>query len=70
VFARIDRDSGLLATQSTKDSLFQAFISGSEPTQTADSQRNTSEALRDLREDSLSSDVTSDPARLMQLDSF
>jgi hypothetical protein len=27
-------------------------------------------ALRDLREDSLSNDVTADPARLMQLDSF
>ena len=46
----------------------------SEPTETADDQRSTSEAMRDLREDSLSrdamSDPTTDPARLMQLDSF
>jgi penicillin-binding protein 1A len=70
VFARIDRESGLLANHLSKDSVFQAFIAGSEPTETADDQRNTSEALRDLREDSLSNDATADPARLMQLDSF
>jgi penicillin-binding protein 1A len=73
VFARIDRETGLLATQHTKDSVFQSFIAGSEPTETSDNQRNTSEALQELREDSISSDTASgDPAaaRMMQLDNF
>jgi penicillin-binding protein 1A len=78
VFARIDKGSGLLATQLTKDTVFQPFVAGSEPTETADDQRSTSEAMRDLREDSLSRDAMSDPAadaatdpaRLMQLDAF
>ncbi|MDH3519355.1 MAG: PBP1A family penicillin-binding protein [Myxococcales bacterium] len=67
VFTRIDRETGLLASSSTQETLFQAFIAGTEPTETAERQRNTSEALRDLREDSLSSDGA---ARLLQLDSF
>jgi penicillin-binding protein 1A len=68
VFARIDRESGLLAAHDGKDTVFQAFVAGTEPTQTADSQRTTSEALQDLREDSLSEDENA--LRLMQLDSF
>jgi membrane carboxypeptidase/penicillin-binding protein len=68
VFARIDRESGLLATHLSKDTVFQAFIAGTEPTETADSQRTTSEALQDLREDSLSDDDNA--MRLMQLDAF
>jgi penicillin-binding protein 1A len=67
VFARIDRESGLLATHLSKDTVFQAFIAGSEPTETADSHRTTSEALQDLREDSLETDAA---MRLMQLDSL
>jgi penicillin-binding protein 1A len=65
VFARIDRETGLLATSNTKDSVFQAFISGTEPTQTAESQRTNRDAMQDLREDAFSSD----PAmHLMKLD--
>jgi len=69
VFARIDRESGLLATHLSKDTVFQAFIAGSEPTETADSHRTTSEALQDLREDSLETD-DGNAMRLMQLDGF
>ena len=67
VFTRIDRETGLLATRNSRETVFQAFIAGTEPTETADTRRTTTDALRDLREDSLSSD---DAARLMQLDPF
>ncbi len=67
VFTRIDRETGLLATRNSRETVFQAFIAGTEPTETADTRRTTTDALRDLREDSLSSDGA---ARLMQLDSF
>jgi penicillin-binding protein 1A len=70
VFARIDRESGLLATHDGKDTVFQAFLAGTEPTETADAQRNTSEALQELREDSLSGESDDDALRLMQNDSF
>lgn len=66
VFARIDRESGLLATERSKNAVFQAFLAGTEPTETEDHQRTTSEALQELREDSLSDEAV----RLMQLDSF
>jgi penicillin-binding protein 1A len=66
VFARIDRETGLLATRQTQETLFQAFLAGTEPTETADRQRTTDEALRNLREDAISDgDI-----RLMQLDAF
>ena len=63
VFARIDRATGLLASRHAdpENSVFQAFISGTEPTERADARRNTDEALRNLREDSL---------QLMRLDDF
>jgi penicillin-binding protein 1A len=70
VFARIDRENGLLATHDGKDTVFQAFLAGTEPTETADAQRNTSEALQELREDSLSGESDDDAVRLMQLDNF
>jgi penicillin-binding protein 1A len=70
VFARIDRESGLLATRDSPDTVFEAFLAGTEPTQTADSQRTTSEALRELREDSLSSDDGDSGMQLMQLDRY
>jgi penicillin-binding protein 1A len=70
VFARIDRESGLLATEDSKDTVFQSFLAGTEPTQTADDQRTTSEALQELREDSLSADGGDDALRVMQLDDF
>jgi len=66
VFARIDRETGLLASSGSRQTLFQAFIAGTEPTETADRQRNTSEALRHLREDALSGG----DLRLMKLDAF
>jgi penicillin-binding protein 1A len=67
VFARIDRETGLLASRQTKETVFQAFIAGTEPTETAETHRSTSEALRDLREDSLSRDQA---VQLMKLDGF
>ncbi|HEX5068239.1 MAG TPA: PBP1A family penicillin-binding protein [Myxococcota bacterium] len=70
VFARIDRDSGLLATHDGKDTVFQSFLAGTEPTVTVDAQRNTSEALQEMREDSLSGETDAEAVRLMQLDNF
>jgi penicillin-binding protein 1A len=67
IFTRIDRETGLLATRNSRETVFQAFIAGTEPTETADTHRNASDALHDLREDSLSSD---EAARAMQLDTF
>ena len=51
----------------SKETVFQAFISGTEPTETADTHRAASDALRDLREDSLSRDQA---VQLMKLDAF
>jgi penicillin-binding protein 1A len=71
VFARIDRDSGLLSNGDGPDTVFQSFLAGTEPTETADAQRHTSEALQELREDSLSGEEGGDDAmRLMQNDDF
>jgi penicillin-binding protein 1A len=67
VFTRIDRETGLLATRNSTDTIWQPFIAGSEPTETADTRRTTDEALRDLREDALTSDSA---MRMMQMDSF
>jgi penicillin-binding protein 1A len=67
VFARIDRETGLLASRHTKETVFQSFIAGTEPTETAETHRSTSEALRDLREDSLSRDQA---VQLMKLEGF
>jgi len=66
VFARIDRETGLLATRQSQQTLFQAFLAGTEPTETADRQRDTNEALRNLREDAISDGGI----QLMQLDAF
>ncbi|MGH0029090.1 MAG: penicillin-binding protein 1A [Myxococcota bacterium] len=67
VFARIDRETGLLASRSSTETVFQAFIAGTEPTETADCRRTTQDALQDLREDSLSRDRA---LQLMKLDTF
>ena len=67
VFARIDRETGLLATRLSTETVFQAFISGTEPTQSADTQRAASDALQNLREDSLPGD---NAVQLMKLDRF
>ena len=57
----------LLATRLSTETVFQAFISGTEPTQSVDTQRAASDALRNLREDSLSGE---NAAQLMRLDGF
>ncbi|MEE8474055.1 MAG: PBP1A family penicillin-binding protein [Myxococcota bacterium] len=51
VFARIDRKTGLLAASGSTDTVFQAFVSGTEPTETDTTARTTSEGRRLLRLD-------------------
>jgi penicillin-binding protein 1A len=51
VFARIDRKTGLLASDTSTDTVFQAFLSGSEPTESETTARTTSEGRRLLRLD-------------------
>jgi penicillin-binding protein 1A len=67
VFARIDRATGLLANEQTQETVFQPFVAGTEPTETAATRRTNSEAMRNLREDSLGSD---DALQLMRNDGF
>jgi len=67
VWARIDRETGLLAPHESTSTVFQSFISGTEPTQTAASARETDRARQDLREDSFSDDAA---AQMQQLDPF
>ncbi len=52
VFARIDRKTGLLADASSSETVFQAFLSGTEPSESARTARSTSEGRRLLRLDS------------------
>jgi penicillin-binding protein 1A len=52
VWARIDKETGLLASSDSDSTIFQSFIAGSEPTETAASARETDRAAQDLREDS------------------
>jgi penicillin-binding protein 1A len=66
VWARIDRETGLLASRASKSTVFQPFIAGTEPTRRAAAVRETDRALQDLREDSFGSDS----ALRMQLDAF
>jgi penicillin-binding protein 1A len=51
VFARIDRQTGLLASPTSTDTVFQAFLSGTEPTESETTARDTSEGRRLLRLD-------------------
>jgi len=51
VFARIDRETGLLAGPATKGVVFEAFLPGTAPTERADAARNTAEGRRALRMD-------------------
>ena len=67
VFARIDRATGLLASEQSQETVFQPFVAGTEPTETAATRRTNTEALRNLREDSLGS---SDAMQLMRNDGF
>ncbi|MDH3272872.1 MAG: penicillin-binding transpeptidase domain-containing protein, partial [Gemmatimonadota bacterium] len=68
IYTRIDKKTGLLADPTSHETLFQAFIAGTEPTTRAETQRNTDDALRDLREEGFG--VDSDDMLMMQLDSF
>ena len=52
VFARIDRKSGLLADASSTNSVFQAYLSGAEPTESVRAAEDTAEGRRLLRMDS------------------
>jgi penicillin-binding protein 1A len=52
VFARIDRQTGLLADASSSDTIFQSFLAGTEPTETAQTARAASEGRRLMRMDS------------------
>ncbi|HKA14619.1 MAG TPA: penicillin-binding transpeptidase domain-containing protein, partial [Myxococcota bacterium] len=53
VWARIDKETGLLAsTDSDAKTIFQSFIAGSEPTESAATARETDRAAQDLREES------------------
>jgi penicillin-binding protein 1A len=51
VFARIDRETGLLAGPASKGVVFEAFLPGTEPTERADAARTTAEGRRALRMD-------------------
>jgi len=51
VFARVDRKTGLLAGAGNDDAVFQAFLAGTEPTETDTTARTTSEDRRLLRLD-------------------
>jgi penicillin-binding protein 1A len=51
VFARIDRKTGLLASTSSKETVFQAFLVDTVPTETSESERTEIEGRRLLRLD-------------------
>jgi penicillin-binding protein 1A len=51
VYARVDRESGLLAGPGSKDSYFQAYAEGTAPTETSDGAVHASESDRMLRLD-------------------
>jgi penicillin-binding protein 1A len=51
VFARVDRESGLLAGPASKEAYFQAYAEGTAPTETADGAVHASESDRMLRLD-------------------
>jgi hypothetical protein len=51
VFARIDRKTGLLADASSTETVFQAFLADTEPTETAMKAQTTTQGRRLLRTD-------------------
>ena len=53
VFARIDRKTGLLASGRSKQTVFQAFLTDTVPTETSESEKIESEGRRLLRFDGL-----------------
>ena len=48
VFARIDATTGALATPASESTLFQAFLEGSEPSQTADPTVSSADSRREI----------------------
>ena len=52
VWARIDKETGLLASTDSSSTIFQSFVAGSEPTESAASARENDRAAQDLREES------------------
>jgi penicillin-binding protein 1A len=68
VWARVDRETGLLASGDGDATIFQSFIAGTEPTETADSARASDRAAQDLREEDFSEGDGDAAARA--LDSF
>ncbi len=52
VWARIDKETGLLASTESSSTIFQSFVAGTEPTETAAAARETDRAAQDLREES------------------
>ena len=52
VFARIDRQTGLLADSTSTHTYFQALVEGTEPTESASRAYSSSESMRLLRQDS------------------
>jgi penicillin-binding protein 1A len=51
VWARIDKDTGLLASTDSSSTIFQSFVAGSEPTESAASARENDRAAQDLRDE-------------------
>jgi penicillin-binding protein 1A len=51
VFARIDRETGLLANPDSRGVVFEAFLPGTAPTKSAEAERTTKEGRRLLRMD-------------------
>ena len=51
VFARIDRETGLLADAAHRDAYFQPFIEGTEPVRTVSQRESVTDARRALRDD-------------------
>jgi membrane carboxypeptidase/penicillin-binding protein len=62
VWARIDKETGLLASGEGEGTIFQSFIAGSEPTETADAARETDRAEQDLREENFPDGEAAAPA--------
>ena len=51
VFARVDRETGLLADSVSHDAYFQPFIEGTQPVRTLGQRESVSDARRALRDD-------------------
>jgi penicillin-binding protein 1A len=70
VWARIDKETGLLASTDSSSTIFQSFVAGTEPTETAAAARATDRAAQDLREESFPDASTDPDAAARALDPF